>query len=99
MLELLRRIFGCYHDNTLDSEYVANPDQLMEMIDLLKDNDEHTLKVEDESELFKKDEKKEIIGNVVSAVVSEKEKGFISYMEEAQDSVTGGKFKFIKYRS
>jgi hypothetical protein len=28
----------------------------------------------------------------------EKEKGFISYTEEAQDSVTGGKFKFIKYR-
>lgn len=99
MLELLRKIFGCYHDNTLDSEYVANPEQMQEMIDLLKDNDEHTLKVEDESELFPKDEKKEIIGNIVSAVVSEKEKGFISYTEEAQDSVTDGKFKFIKYRS
>lgn len=98
MLELLRKIFGCYHDNTLDSEYVANPEQMQEMIDLLKDNDEHTLKVEDESELFPKDEKKEIIGNIVSAVVSEKEKGFISYTEEAQDSVTDGKFKFIKYR-
>lgn len=98
MLELLRKIFGCYHDNTLDSDYVANPEQMMEMFDLLKDNDEHTLKVEDESELFPKDEKKEIIGNIVSAVVSEKEKGFISYTEEAQDSVTSGKFKFIKYR-
>ena len=98
MLELLRKIFGCYHDNTLDSDYVANPEQMQEMIDLLKDNAEHTLKVEDESELFPKDEKKEIIGNIVSAVVYEKEKGFISYTEEAQDSVTGGKFKFIKYR-
>ena len=99
MLEILRKIFGCYHDNTLDSEYVANPKQMLEMINLLKNNDEHTLKVEDESELFKKDEKKEIIGNIVSAVVSEKKKGFISYTEEAQDSVTSGKFKFIKYRS
>lgn len=99
MLEILRKIFRCYHDNTLDSEYVANPKQMLEMINLLKNNDEHTLKVEDESELFKKDEKKEIIGNIVSAVVSEKKKGFISYTEEAQDSVTNGKFKFIKYRS
>ena len=99
MLEILRKIFGCYHDNTLDSEYVANHKQILEMINLLKNNDEHTLKVEDESELFKKDEKKEIIGNIVSAVISEKKKGFISYTEEAQDSVTNGKFKFIKYRS
>ena len=99
MLKILRKIFGCYHDNTLNSEYVANPEQMMEMINLLKDNDEHTLKVKDESELFTKNEKKEIIGNIISAVVSEKKKGFISYTEEAQDSVTGGKFKFIKYRS
>lgn len=99
MLKILRKIFGCYHDNTLDSEYVANPEQMMKMINLLKDNDEHTLKVEDESELFKKDEKKEIIKNIISAVVSQKKKGFISYTEEAQDSVTGGKFKFIKYCS
>lgn len=99
MLKILRKIFGCYHDNTLDSEYVANPEQMMKMINLLKDNDEHTLKVEDESELFKKDEKKEIIKNIISAVVSQKKKGFISYTEEAQDLVTGGKFKFIKYRS
>lgn len=99
MLEILRKIFGCYHDNKLDSEYVANHKQMLEMINLLKNNDEHTLKVEDESELFKKDEKKEIIGNIVSAVISEKKKGFISYTEEAQDSVTNGKFKFIKYRS
>lgn len=99
MLKILRKIFGCYHDNTLNSEYVANPEQMMEMINLLKDNDEHTLKVKDESELFTKNEKKKIIGNIISAVVSEKKKGFISYTEEAQDSVTGGKFKFIKYRS
>jgi len=99
MLKILRKIFGCYHDDTLDSEYVANLEQMMEMINLLKDNDEHTLKIEDESELFPKDEKKEIIENIVSAVVSEKKKGFISYTEEAQDSVTGGKFKFIKYRT
>ena len=99
MLELLRKIFGCYHDNALDREYLASHEQMMRMIDSLKDNSEHTLTIKDESELLKKDETKEIIGNIISAVVSEKEKGFISYMEEAQDSVTGSKFKFIKYRS
>lgn len=98
MLELLRRIFGCVHDPSLDAEYPVNSDQLLEMIDLIKDNDEHTLVVDNKSDLFKKDEKKEIIGNIVSAVIAEKQKGFISYTEEAQDSVTGGKFKFIKYR-
>ena len=94
MLELLRRIFGCVHDPSLDAEYPVNSDQLLEMIE----NEEHRLVVDNESDLFKKDEKKEIIGNIVSAVISEKQKGFISYTEEAQDSVTGGKFKFIKYR-
>ena len=90
MLELLRKIFGCYHDNTLDyaTTYKYNEE--------LK---EHTLEIENLANAFIKDEKKEIIGNIVSTVVSEKEKGFISYTEEAQDSVTGGKFKFIKYRS
>ena len=89
MLELLRKILGCYHDNTLD--YAT----------MYKYNEElkaHTLEIENLANEFIKDEKKEIIGNIVSAVVSEKEKGFISYTEEAQDSVTGGKFKFIKYR-
>lgn len=99
MLELLRKIFGCYHDNASEREYLASREQMLGMIDSLKDNDEHTLTIKDESELFKKDEKKEIIGNIISAVVSEKEKSFISYTEEAQDSVTGCKFKFIKYRS
>jgi len=94
MLELLRRIFGCVHDPSLDAEYPVNSDQLLEMIE----NEEHRLVVDNESDLFKKDEKKEIIVNIVSAVISEKQKGFISYTEEAQDSVTGGKFKFIKYR-
>ena len=99
MLELLRKIFGCYHDNALDREYLVSREQMLGMIDSLKDNGEHTLTIKDESELFKNDEKKEIIGNIISAVVSEKEKGFISYTEESQDSVSGGKFKFIKYRS
>lgn len=94
MLELLRRIFGCVHDPSLDTDYPINSDQLLEMIE----NEEHRLVVDNESDLFKKDEKKEIIGNIVSAVIAEKQKGFISYTEEAQDSVTGGKFKFIKYR-
>jgi len=90
MLELLRKIFGCYHDNTLD--YVTTHKYNEEL-------KEHTLEIENLANEFIKDEKKEIIGNIVSAVVSEKKKGFISYTEEAQDSVTNGKFKFIKYRS
>ena len=91
MLELLRRIFGCVHDPELD--YDATKYNYGEELT------QHTLEIEKLTDAFVKDEKKEIIGNIVSAVVAEKQKGFISYTEEAQDSVTGGKFKFIKYRS
>lgn len=90
MLELFRKIFGCYHDPELD--YDATQYKYGEELT------QHTLEVEKLVDAFVKDEKKEIIENIVSAVISDKEKGFISYMEEAQDSVTGGKFKFIKYR-
>ena len=90
MLELLRKIFGCWHDPELDCD--ATKYKYGEELT------QHTLEVEKLADAFVKDEKKEIIENIVSAVISDKEKGFISYMEEAQDSVTGGKFKFIKYR-
>lgn len=90
MLELIRKIFGCWHDPKLD--YDATQYKYGEELT------QHTLEVEKLADEFVKDEKKEIIGNIVSAVISDKEKGFISYLEEAQDSVTGGKFKFIKYR-
>ena len=90
MLKILRKIFGCYHDNTLDYATTYKYDEELKA---------HTLEIENLANEFIKDEKKEIIGNIISAVVSEKKKGFISYTEEAQDSVTGGKFKFIKYRS
>ena len=90
MLELFRKIFGCYHDPELD--YDATKYNYSEELT------QHTLEVEKLADAFVKDEKKEIIENIVSAVISDKEKGFISYIEEAQDSVTNGKFKFIKYR-
>ena len=90
MLELFRKIFGCYHDPELD--YGATKYNYSEELT------QHTLEVEKLADAFVKDEKKEIIENIVSAVISDKEKGFISYVEEAQDSVTNGKFKFIKYR-
>lgn len=90
MLELFRKIFGCYHDPELD--YDATKYNYSEELT------QHTLEVEKLADAFVKDEKKEIIENIVSAVISDKEKGFISYVEEAQDSVTNGKFKFIKYR-
>lgn len=90
MLELLRKIFGCYHDPELDCDATK--------YNYSEELTQHTLEIEKLTDAFVKDEKKEIIGNIVSALVSEKEKGFISYTEEAQDSVTGGKFKFIKYR-
>lgn len=90
MLELFRKIFGCYHDPELD--YDATKYNYSEELT------QHTLELEKLADAFVKDEKKEIIENIVSAVISDKEKGFISYVEEAQDSVTNGKFKFIKYR-
>lgn len=90
MLELFRRIFGCWHDPELDSD--ATEYKYGEELT------RHTLEIEKLADAFVKDEKKEVIKDIVSAVISEKEKGFVSYVEEAQDSVTGGKFKFIKYR-
>ena len=90
MLELFRRIFGCWHNPELDCD--ATKYKYGEELT------QHTLEIEKLADAFVKDEKKEVIKDIVSAVISEKEKGFVSYVEEAQDSVTGGKFKFIKYR-
>ena len=90
MLELFRKIFGCWHDPVLDSDATK--------YNYSEELTQHTLELEKLADAFVKDEKKEIIENIVSAVISDKEKGFVSYIEEAQDSVTGGKFKFIKYR-
>ena len=81
MLWLFRKVFGCWHDPSLDNDYE---------IDIEK-TDKYVLKIE-------KDEKKEIIKNIISSVISEKEKSFVSYVEEAQDAVTNSKFKFKKYR-
>ena len=94
MLELFRKIFGCWHDNTLDFEEQTIPEShVIDMSDINEMLKQIRKKCDEEVK-----EKKEIIENIVSAVISDKEKGFISYVEEAQDSVTGGKFKFIKYR-
>ena len=90
MLELFRRIFGCWHDPELDSDATK--------YNYSEELTQHTLEIEKLADIFVKEEKKEVIENIVSAVISDKEKGFVSYIEEAQDSVTGGKFKFIKYR-
>ena len=90
MLELFRRIFGCWHDPELDGDATK--------YNYSEELTQHTLEIEKLADAFVKDEKKEVIKNIVSAVISDKEKGFVSYVEEAQDSVTGGKFKFIKYR-
>ena len=90
MLELFRRIFGCWHDPELDCDVTKYK--------YGEELTQYTLEIEQLADAFVKDEKKEVIKNIVSAVISDKEKGFVSYIEEAQDSVTGGKFKFIKYR-
>lgn len=45
------------------------------------------------------DETKEVIADIVSAVVKAKEGTHTSYAEDAMDQVTDGKFKFIKYRT
>lgn len=91
ILELFRKVFGCYHDDTLDIEEVEIPEShvidMSSSIKLCRD-------IVDKLQA----EQNEVIGNIVSAVINEKEKEFVSYTEEAMDEVTGGKFKFKKYR-
>lgn len=45
------------------------------------------------------DKKNEIVSNIISAVIIEKEKGFISWNEQAMSDVTDNKFAFLKYRN
>lgn len=91
ILDLFRKVFGCYHDNSMDIPEPEIPKS-------------HVLDMSDVNDLCRKiidkleNEQKTAIGNIVSAVIAHKEKGFISYSEEAMDQVTGGKYKFIKYR-
>ena len=79
ILELMRKIFGCYSDQ-------------IPAIIYLDDQAERHTKVVDESE------RDEIILNIVSTIMAEKQNGFVSYVEEAMDAVTDNKFKFLKYR-
>lgn len=91
ILDLFRKVFGCYHDNSMDIQEPEIPKS-------------HVLDMSDVNDLCHQiidnleNERKTAIGNIVSAVIAHKEKGFISYTEEAMDQVTGGKYKFIKYR-
>ena len=70
---------------------------LIRILEKLTDED-HSLTM---SQIIDKleNEQKTAISNIVSAVVAHKQKGFISYDEEAMANVTGGKYKFIKYRN
>ena len=79
ILELMRKIFGCYSDQ-------------IPAIIYLDDQAERHTKVVGESE------RDEIISNIVSTIMAEKQNGFVSYVEEAMDAVTDNKFKFLKYR-
>ena len=75
MLELFRKIFGCWHDNTLDFEEQQIPES--HVIDMSEINGLLKQAAEKSDEQTK--EKKEVIANIVSAVVSEKENGFINF--------------------
>lgn len=91
ILELFRKVFGCYHDNSIDIQEPEIPESHVidtsTTIDLCH-------QIIDKLQV----EQKEVIDNIVSAVIDEKEKSFVSYTEEAMDEVTDGKFKFKKYR-
>lgn len=91
ILDLFRKVFGCYYDNSMDIQEPEIPES-------------HVLDMSDVNDLCHQiidkleNERKTAIGNIVSTVIAHKEKGFISYSEEAMDQVTDGKYKFIKYR-
>lgn len=92
ILELLRKIFGCYSDQ--------NP----AVIYLDEQAEEHTEYIDDPVPppgvtLPTDDEQKQAIAEIVANVVAMKKKGFISYTEEAMDAVTDNRYRFIKYRN
>lgn len=92
ILELLRKIFGCYSD------------QIPAVIYLDEQAEEHTEYIDDPVSppgviLPTDDEQKQAIAEIVANVVAMKKKGFISYTEEAMDAVTDNRYRFIKYRN
>ena len=82
MLKLFRKIFGCYSEPEIASIILPIPE-------------DHISTVETVTEA---DETKTLIADIVSGVIQAKESEHISYVEDAMDDVTDGKFKFIKYR-
>ena len=84
ILESLRNIFGCYSD------------QIPAIVYLDEQAEEHTEYVEPADE---KREQAEIIRKIMTDVLAEKRKGFVSWAEEAMDNVTENQFKHIKYRN
>ena len=46
-----------------------------------------------------KGERDRIVAGIVGAVVAKKTEGFVSYVEDAMDGVTGNRYAFIKYRN
>ena len=91
ILELLRKIFGCYSD------------QIPAVVYLDEQAEEHTIYVNDgvpRGVIIPTDEEqKQAIAEIVANVVAIKKKGFISYTEEAMDAVTDNRYRFIKYRN
>lgn len=89
MLKFLRKLFGCYHECE-----IIIPEPIMgEPFNTFNDVINEPIMVPCEDT-----QKNKIIGNIINAVINEKQDGFISYTEEAMNSVTDNKFCFIKYR-
>ena len=91
ILETLRKIFGCYSD------------QIPAIIYLDEQAEDHTIYVNagvPRGVIIPTDEEqKQAIAEIVANVVAMKKKGFVSYTEEAMDTVTDNRYRFIKYRN
>lgn len=89
ILELFRKIFGCYSDQVPAFIYIEEPE-------------DHVRTVEDLQAAGAKAVDKELAGiitNIMDVVVAKKSEGFISYVEDAMDGVTENRYSFIKYRN
>lgn len=94
MLKPIRKIFGCYSDPALNNDYEEISNDKCIIINNTCDDIYQLSNTKNISD----SEKRETITNIINAVIEDKEKTFISYVEDAYDSVTNNQFKYIKYR-
>lgn len=102
MIRLIRKIFG------YETEVPESPSVQEDFWSSQNIPEEHKIEIDDKwarleagkgYSALPDEEQKELISKIVSSVLAEKEKSFVSYTEEAMDFVTDNQYRYIKYRN